>query len=618
MRRYTRRVRAAAAVLCAAAVPGLATPAWPQQAAAAPAPIEFFRLFPGFVGEVRNDEGWTSDFAAPNPWGQYTAYLMSTNTRGQRTLRIEQYFPRPDGRGLQGTTMYLLEGRDRALLIDTGNPATATDNVNDLKTVVRHLLAHESDGSPRAKPLDFVVANTHSHGDHTGQNFRMWDRPFYYMDLDWPVLAPANYVPIREAGGTTTHGNGIAVGEIDLGDRKLTAIALPPHTPGSTGYLDAENQMLFTGDAIGSAFVWVQIGPLTRYQETTRRLAALTTPYPRLAVFGSHFYQYAFGPRRAPPVNGRPADRQYIVDQAELAEGLVNGSIVGEPYEVGRETVWATLRSAQVVYSLATLYPAGGAPSAPYHAIRIPSAYPAKWQIFEPQKKVLGIKAALHLIRGPKGEVFYLLKGSKKTLLIGSGSGAPGLAAFVRTLAGDGPLEVALTDADPDQAGGLAQLRPARIHAPPGALPGRSTRVLKAGGVIDLGTDTAGRPLRLEVQPLGRAAVTLLDVSDRVLFVGGAVGVQGADSGWSPPGGARDYKAALSDWRTRVDGRFDTLYTSRNYQWFTSPAYVEQLGQALDKAIAGGSPVTESKVRPGVNLVTSDGAADVVASVGVP
>ncbi len=461
MRRLLRDgVRVIAAILSMTA-----PSAYSQNAANSPAPIEYFKLFPGFVGEIKNEEGWTTAFAAQNPWGQYTAYLMSTNAKGQRTIRIEQYFPypRPEGRGgLQGTTMYLLEGRDRALLIDTGNPATATDNVNDLKTVVRYILAHESDGSLRAKPLDFVVANTHSHGDHTGQNFRMWDRPFYYMDLDWPALAPANWVPIREGGGSTKNGNGTAVAGIDLGDRKLTAIAMPPHTPGSTGYLDAENQMLFSGDALGSAFVWVQIGPITRYLESARHLAELTAPYPKLAMFGSHFYQYALGPRRKPPINGRPADRQYILDQAELAEGLLKGTVVGETYEVGRELVWATLRSAQIVYSLATVVSGRSSTVDALSCRTDPEAViQNNGRSLAWQKTALGIKADFFLIRGPKGEVFHVLKGSKKTLLIGSGSGAPGLKAFVQQLVGKGSLEVVLTDGDPDQA---VALHSCRLH----------------------------------------------------------------------------------------------------------------------------------------------------------
>ena len=587
-----------------------------QAPAANPAPIEYFRLFPGFVGEVKNEEGWTTGFAAANPWGQYTAYLMSTNARGQRTIRIEHYVPRSDNRGLQGSTMYLLEGRDRALLIDTANPAVATEGVNDLKTVVRYILGHESDGKPKAQPLDFVVANTHSHGDHIGENKRMSDRTVYYMDGDWPANAPANYVPIRAGGGATTHGNGRAVSEIDLGDRKVTAVALPPHTPGSTGYLDAENQLLISGDALGSAFVWVQIGPLTRYQQTTHELAALTAPYPRLVMLGSHFYQYGFGPRKQAPINGRPGDRQYILDQAALADGVMNGTIVGEPYEVGRETVWATHGSAQAVYSLATLYPPGAAPTSPYHAIRIPSSYPERWQT-DPLRKTLAIHSDFHQITGPKGEVFYLLKGSKKTLLIGSGSGARGLPDMVLRLGGAGPLEVALPDNDPLEFGGLPQLARAHVYAP-ARVRGHPTTFLKDGLVIDLGLDNIGRPLRLTVSRLSDTTFTLTDTADRILFAGNTLGRQGADSGWAPPGGLKAYRAALTAWRAKTDGRYDFVYTARNYQWLTSPAYVDQLGQALDKALAGDAATTDSKLTPGLKLVKSDGAADIAASVGAP
>jgi glyoxylase-like metal-dependent hydrolase (beta-lactamase superfamily II) len=120
------------------------------------------------------------------------------------------------------------------------------------------------------------------------------------------------------------------------------------------------------------------------------------------------------------------------------------------------------------------------------------------------------------------------------------------------------------------------------------------------------------------VQRFDAAHVTLLDANDRMVFTGSALGMQGADSGWSPPGGAQAYKATLADWRSRTDGRYDILYTSRNHQWYTSPSYVDQLAQALDRASAGGSATIDSKLRPGLKLVKSDGAADVVASVGLP
>lgn len=582
-----------------------------------PAPIDFYRLFPGFMAETRNDEGFMSGFAAPNPWGQYTAYLMATNAKGQRTIRIEHYIPIGEGKIFQGSTMYLLEGRDRALLIDTAQPARATPGVNDLKTVVRYILGHNSDGSPKAHPLDFLVANTHSHGDHIGENKLMNDRTVYYPDLDWLAAnAPSNYVPIREGGGPTSHGDGAAVSEIDLGGRTVTAIAIPPHTAGSTGYLDSENQMLFSGDAIGSGFVWVQWGPLSRYQVSVHHLVDVTRPYPKLAVFGAHFYQYALRNRAQPPIDGRPADRQYIIDQAELADGIMNGTIDGEPYYLNRETVWATLRSAQIVYSLNALYPAGTVPGVPYHAVRIPSTYPEKFQSVESQRKTLAIKADFHLIRGPKGEIVYVLKGSRRTVLIGSGSGASGLKTMVDRFAGSQPVDIILTDDDPNELGGLSELKSARVYAPSHALRGRRRTTLKDGMVIDLGLDGAGRPLRLQVQRFGKSEFTLLDVNDKLLFAGRALGVQGQDSGWAPPGGVKAYKAELGAWRTRTDGRYDIVYTAGNYQWYTSPAYVDQLGQALDEALAG-APVTDSVVAPGMQLVKSDGPPDVVASVGI-
>jgi hypothetical protein len=217
---------AAALILCS----------WSLVAADHQSHIEYYRVAKGFIPETKNSYGWAkgTGFATQNPWGQYTAYLMLTNAAGQRTWRIEHYLPWtsgpyvsvPDPDTSQGSTMYLLEGSSRALLIDTANPAKAIEGVNDLKTVVRYLLAHESDGSPRARPLDFVVTITHNHPDHIGENGRMSDRTIYYPDLDWPAKAPRNYVPIREGGGPTNHGNGNAESQIDLGNRLISAVAI--------------------------------------------------------------------------------------------------------------------------------------------------------------------------------------------------------------------------------------------------------------------------------------------------------------------------------------------------------------------------------------------------------
>jgi len=548
--------------------------------------IEYYRVAKGFIAETKNSYGWAkgTGFATENPWGQYTAYLMLTNAQGQRTWRIEHYLPWtpgpflsiPDPDTSQGSTMYLLEGSGRALLIDTANPAKAVEGVNDLKTVVRYLLGHENDGQTRAHPLDFVVAITHNHPDHIGENKRMSDRTIYYPDLDWPAQPPPNYVPIREGGGPTNHGNGVAVSQIDLGKRLISAVAIPPHSTGSTGYLDAENQLIITGDAIGSAWPYIQMGPLSRYAQSVHHVEEVTRPYPDLAVLPAHFYQTAAWARGRAPLNGRPLDRQYITDMAALAVGVLAGTITGEPFFASVESYWAKNDSAQLVYSPRTLYRLGET-GQPYHAVRIPGNFKRDAGVasFDTRIDAISrIQSDFYLIRDSAGESLFLLYGSKSALLIGTGGGEPGLAAFVHSLVGDLPLDVAILDRDPRQSGGLGQLRPGHLYvAAAYVLNGVPATVLRDGAPIYLGLNHAGQPLTLEAtsfQSDGVANLALLDVADRVLFVGNAF-----EPLPSPPtrmmiqlSKPEEDQAARSTWVTKMGGRFDLVYLASNTRWY--------------------------------------------------
>ena len=544
--------------------------------------IEYYRVAKGFIPETKNWYGWAkgTGFASENPWGQYTAYLMLTNAQGQRTWRIEHYLPWtpgpfvsiPDPDTSQGSTMYLLEGSSRALLIDTANPAKAIEGVNDLKTVVRYLLGHENDGQPRAHPLDFVVAITHNHPDHIGENQRMSDRTIYYPDLDWPAQAPPNYVPIREGGGPTNHGNGMAVSQIDLGNRSISAVAIPPHSTGSTAYLDAENRLLVTGDAIGSAWPYIQMGPLSQYAQSVHHVEEITRPYPDLAVLPAHFYQTAAWARGRAPLHGRPLDRQYITDMLALADGVLAGTITGEPFFASVESYWAKNDSAQMVYSLRTLYRLGEA-GQPYHAVRVPGDFKRDTGMpsFDTRIDAISkIQSDFYLIRESAGESLFLLHGSKSALLIGTGGGEPGLAAFVHSLIGDLPLEVAILDRDPRQSGGLAQLRPGRIYvAAANVLNGVPGTVLGDGTSLDLGLNHAGQLLTLEAtcfQSEGVANLALLNVADRLLFAGNAFEPLPAPPirMMIPVSKPEEDLAARSAWLAKMHSRFDLVYLASN------------------------------------------------------
>jgi glyoxylase-like metal-dependent hydrolase (beta-lactamase superfamily II) len=589
--------------------------------------VEYDRLVPGFLRESFGEDGMATGngFATPNPWGAYTAYLLATNARGQRTWRIENYLPNANGATAQGSTMYLFEGNERALLVDTAQNTADVPGQTDLKTVVRHLLGHENDGRVRARPLDFVVANTHSHGDHTGKNGLMSDRTIYFPDLDWPRNAPANYVPIKEGGGASAHGDGHAVGQIDLGGRTLVAVDIHAHTPGSTGYLDRENRMIATGDAIGSAYVWAHFGLMTQYAASVHHLQDVLRPYDRVDVLPAHFYQIKQGARGKPPINGRPLDNGYVDDQVRVADAILDGTIVGEPYRtVGPRAAIATIDSASVVYTFANLYPGGVLASTgdrtKYHAIVIPgpSAPVASTGRYAAVDRMA---STIYLIRDYANQSIFLIVGSTKALLVGTGSGTPGLAAFVTRLAGSRPIEVIATSDDDGQIGGLAQFGDKTIYLPKGltSSSGVRAKAVADGDRIDLGVDRTGRPLVLEVHALAGHSpfgLTLLDPANRVLFGGDALGTQAPDAGLVLHAPLADFARALTAWRAATDGKYDVVYTAHNYQWLTSPAYVDELQKAAARGLAeGDAALIDSAQMPGARMVRSAGAADVVASI---
>jgi glyoxylase-like metal-dependent hydrolase (beta-lactamase superfamily II) len=144
---------------------------------------------------------------------------------------------------------------------------------------------------------------------------------------------------------------------------------------------------------------------------------------------------------------------------------------------------------------------------------------------------------------------------------------------------------------------------------------------LGRGDAISLGLDRAGRPLQLQAYPLsGHAAtgLTLLDVSDRVLFAGDALGTQASDAGLLLTDPLDAFARALAAWRADTDGKYDLVYTAHNYQWLTSPAYVKEVQAAVAKGLADGpTALIDSARLPGRKMIRSAGPADVVASVVV-
>ena len=167
-----------------------------------------------------------------------------------------------------GVLMYLLEGEDRAVLIDSGF------GVGDLAGFVKAL----SD-----KPLTVLL--THGHLDHAFGAAAFED--VRMSPLDAPVLRAHQHLSdevlqeARREGRLTAAAPDpqdfavLSDGEVfDLGGLHVRALAVPGHTPGSTAFLIAEERVLITGDAANQrTFLFhEEAASVSAYQESLARL----------------------------------------------------------------------------------------------------------------------------------------------------------------------------------------------------------------------------------------------------------------------------------------------------------------------------------------------------------
>lgn len=196
-------------------------------------------------------------------------------------------------RDAQGTTtgfnncsdMYLIVGRDQALLIDLSNfikwDSTAVASL-------QALVAEEIGGRK------LHIAVTHFHGDHTGMLPAFKDNPevTFWIQTDEfkgrEIFPAERTVPI---GGS---------GELDLGGGFIVdALEIPGHTDHSTAYFLRGKHLLFSGDGLGSGNgVWIfSADGFAKYRQTIDRLiATIRTPANgidenRLLVLGAHYWQ---------------------------------------------------------------------------------------------------------------------------------------------------------------------------------------------------------------------------------------------------------------------------------------------------------------------------------------
>jgi hydroxyacylglutathione hydrolase len=162
--------------------------------------------------------------------------------------------------------LFLLIGRDGALLLDTG--ATEDDQV---RRAVDGLLADRPAG------YQLVVAHTHGHGDHVAGDAGFAERP------DTTVVG-RDVEAVRTFFGFADWPNDV-VG-FDLGDRMLELTGIPGHHPASIAVYDPHSRLLFTGDTVLPGRLYV--ADMAAYVDSLRRLVEFAEARPVAHVLGCH------------------------------------------------------------------------------------------------------------------------------------------------------------------------------------------------------------------------------------------------------------------------------------------------------------------------------------------
>jgi hydroxyacylglutathione hydrolase len=203
--------------------------------------------------------------------------------------------------------IYLLIGKNKALLIDTG--AVADAKTMPLAQTVISLLA--SGGSK----LPLMVVHTHGHLDH-----RSGDDQFRALpDVD---VVSTDLESVKSRLGIADWSNGI--GQIDLGNRVIDVIPTPGHYPSHVAYYDRQTGLFFSGDFLLPGRLLIE--DTNADLASARHVAEFVEQRPVTYVFGGHieldeFGKTFFGTRYHP--NERPLQ---LTKQDLLAlPGIVSG-----------------------------------------------------------------------------------------------------------------------------------------------------------------------------------------------------------------------------------------------------------------------------------------------------
>ena len=416
--------------------------------------------------------------------------------------------------------IYLLVGEKKALMIDLSNPINWADNAAES---LRSIVAERTKGKP------LTIAFTHEHGDHTGMLPAFVDDPdvrfalpagdFAWFEERYPA-AKARFIDwqgvlLVSSDGTVNDGT-----TFDLGGMTVVAIPVPGHTNGSMAYLLREQDLLFTGDAVGSGHgVWIfNEDGFNQYVTSVPSLIGwledLEVDEDRLKIYGGHYWQKDW----LDLPGNRELGMEYLRDMKALLDEMEAGTAATEPSNLGRPELDTYFRHGEAIVT----WSAGQLEK---HNAQYPEPFVYR------DDEVVFRRIDDRTLEGNGFQVYnesvYLLEGEDRALLIDAGAWMPHLAKTVASLT-DKPVTVVLTHGHGDHVGGIIGFPEVSIHLADISMIEEEARkydikvnLLSDGDIIDLG----GRQIEvLETPGHTSGSVTFFDKERHYGFSGDAFG----------------------------------------------------------------------------------------------
>lgn len=196
------------------------------------------------------------------------------------------------GKLMANESLYLVEGNEKAVLIDAGT------KIRDLDKIV---------ASITSKPVTLVA--THVHPDHVGS-------VEYFPEL---YINPADTVNIPQfMPDYKGEVKFLKDGQIlELGGGQLEVIFTPGHTPGSTTFIYKEAHYGFSGDSFGSGNLLLFTN-FSTLLATCEKMSKIMADYGIEKLYPGHFF------------GANPETKKRIDDMITISKGILSGQLKGE------------------------------------------------------------------------------------------------------------------------------------------------------------------------------------------------------------------------------------------------------------------------------------------------